>query len=305
MSRVALPGRDLEIEYELTGEPRRGDVVLVMGLGMQLLAWPQAFVDALVADGYRVLRFDNRDAGLSGSGRVARHASIERAMLAHLLHRPFVPPYTLQDMADDTLALADALGIGAFHVVGVSLGGMIAQRVTATAPARVRSLVSVMSHAGSRGASWPKFGLLPVFLRPPPKSSAFEAQLDHFARLFQALGVLRDDDPEVPAIRQRLEVSLRRAYKPHGTARQLLAITADEDRSALLRTIRCPVLVMHGAADPLVPARAAQALAKAMPQARVELVPGLGHYLPATFVPRLTESVLQHIGATGLSSLAH
>ena len=100
----------------------------------------------------------------------------------------------------------------------------------------------------------------------------------------------------------RLEVSLRRAYRPHGTARQLLAITADEDRSALLRTIRCPVLVMHGDADPLVPPRAAQALSKAMPHARVELVPGLGHYLPATFVPRLTASVLAHLGATPLSS---
>jgi pimeloyl-ACP methyl ester carboxylesterase len=301
MPRVALPGRELEIEYEQHGEPRRGDVVLVMGLGMQLLAWPSAFVDALVAAGFRATLFDNRDAGLSGSGRVAPHATLERAMLAHFLHRPFAPPYTIQDMADDTLALADALGIGAFHVVGVSLGGMVAQRVAATAGERVRSLVSVMSHAGSRGAPWPRFSLLPVFLRPPPKDAGFAAKLDHFTKLFQALAVLPDDDPELDAIRARLDRSLRRAYNPAGTARQLLAITADEDRSDALARIRCPALVLHGAADPLVPSRAAEALRRALPQARVEIVPGLGHYLPTPFVPRLAASVVGHLEGAALS----
>lgn len=295
MPRIALPGRELEIEYEQRGAPRRGDVVLVMGLGMQLLAWPPAFVDALADAGFRVTLFDNRDAGLSGSGRVAPHASMERAMLAHLLRRPFAPPYTIQDMADDTLALADALGIGDFHLVGVSLGGMVAQRVAASAPARVRSLVSVMSHAGSRGAPWPRLGLMPVFLRPPPKSASFERQLEHFTRLFQALAVLPDGDPEIAAIRERLERSLRRAYKPHATARQLLAVTHDEDRSAALARVRCPVLVLHGAADPLVPVRAAEGLRRALPHARVEIVPGLGHYLPTRFVPQLTRSVLDHL----------
>lgn len=295
MARIALPGRELEIEYEQRGTPTRGDVVLVMGLGMQLLAWPTAFVDALVAAGWRVTLFDNRDAGLSGSGRITPHASLERAMLAHLLRRTFTPPYTVQDMADDTLALADALGIGEFHVVGVSLGGMIAQRVAASAPKRVRSLVSVMSHAGSRGAPWPKWSLLPVFLRPPPKSATFDVKVAHFTRLFQALARLRDGDPELDAIRTRLATSLERAYKPLGTARQLLAITADDDRSALLAQVRCPVLVMHGSDDPLVPVRAAQALRRALPQARVEIVPGLGHYLPTSFVPRLGTSVLGHL----------
>jgi pimeloyl-ACP methyl ester carboxylesterase len=295
MARIALPGRELEIEYEQRGAPVRGDVVLVMGLGMQLLAWPTAFVDALVAAGFRVTLFDNRDAGLSGSGRIAPHAPVERAMFAHLMRRRFVPPYTVQDMADDTIALADALGVGAFHVVGVSLGGMIAQRVAATTPARVLSLTSVMSHAGSRGAPWPRFSLLPVFLRPPPRDTDFAAKLRHFTRLFQALAVLRDGDPELPAIRARLENSLRRAYNPAGTARQLLAITADEDRSDALACIRCPVLVLHGAADPLVPVRAAETLRRALPQARVEIVPGLGHYLPTPFVPRLTSSVLAHL----------
>lgn len=291
MARIELHSRGLWLEAESHGDPANPAILLAMGLGMQLVSWPRSFVDALVAGGMRVVVFDNRDAGLSGSGALRAHASPPRAALAHLLGMPFVAPYTIADLADDTLALADALGIERFHVAGVSLGGMVAQRVAIAAPQRVLSLASIMSHAGSATAPWPRAVLLAQFVKRPPKDAGEDAKLAHFVALFRALGHI-GEGAELDALRERLRLSIRRAYRPDGSLRQLLAVTADRDRRSELARLRCPALILHGDADPLVPVGAAAPLRGALPHARVRIVPRLGHYLPEWFVPILTEEVI-------------
>ncbi|MDR3388450.1 MAG: alpha/beta hydrolase [Rudaea sp.] len=297
MARIDLPQRGLHLEYESHGEPRHAAVILVMGLGLQLVSWPPMLIDALVNAGYRVIVFDNRDIGLSGSGPLPRYTRPQRAMLAHLLHQGFTPPYRIADMAADTLALADALHIDRFAVVGVSLGGMVGQTLAARWPERVRSLVSIMSSAGPRTAPWPSPTLLWRFLQRPPRNAGLEAKLRHFMVLMQALGHIHDAD-ELDALRQRLTRSLKRAYNPAGAARQLLAVMADPDRSAEVATIRCPTLIIHGADDPLVPLPAARHLAKLLPHARLEILPRMGHYLPASALPELARLAIEHLRAT-------
>ena len=290
MARIALPSRGLALEFESYGDPARPAILLVMGLGMQRVSWPRSFVDALVDAGLRVVAFDNRDAGLSESGTLGPQASMPRAMLAHLAGRPFATPYTIDDLAQDTLALADAMGLERFHVAGVSLGGMIAQRVAIRAPARVLSLATIMSHAGSAIAPWPRLDIMPRFLRRVPSSAPEDEKLAHFVALVRAIGRI-DDQRELAILTERLRGSIRRAYRPAGTLRQLLAVTADRDRRPELARVQCPALIVHGTLDPLVPVGAAKALREALPHARFEAIDRLGHYLPEWAVPQLAALV--------------
>jgi pimeloyl-ACP methyl ester carboxylesterase len=292
--RVELPQRGLHLEYESYGGAKRPPVILIMGLGLQLVSWPQEFIDALAAAAFRVIVFDNRDIGLSSSGALPQYTPPPRALLAHLLHQPFTPPYRIADMAADTLALADALGFDRFDVVGISLGGMIGQSLAARNPERVRSLTLMMSSAGPRTTPWPSPALLWRFLQPPPKASDFEAQLEHFVALMQALGHIREKD-ELQRVRERLARSLKRAYNPAGAARHLLAVMADPDRSDEVARIRCPTLIIHGTDDPLIPLPAAQHLARLLPHARLEVIKGLGHYLPASALPELARLTIEHL----------
>ena len=292
--RVDLPQRGLHLEYESHGDARRRPVILIMGLGLQLVSWPPEFIAALVDAGHRVIVFDNRDIGLSGSGPLPHYTPPPRALLAHLLHQDFTPPYRIADMAADTLALADALGFERFDVVGVSLGGMIGQTLAARDPQRVRSLVSMMSSAGPRTTPWPSPALLWRFLQPPPKRDDFDSQLEHFVALMQALGHIHDSD-ELQRVRERMARSLKRAYNPAGAARHLLAVLADPDRSDEVARIRCPTLIIHGADDPLIPLPAAQHLARLLPHARFEVLPKLGHYLPAAALPELARLTIEHL----------
>ncbi len=281
--------------YRLDGPAEAPAVVLIMGLGMQLVAWPQALVDGLVDAGWQVLRLDNRDIGRSGSGPLRRHTPTSLALLRHLLHQRFVPPYELADMSFDVLALCDRLRLQRPHLVGVSLGGMIAQKAAFLAPERVGSVVSIMSNAGSRMAPWPKLSILPRFLTRPPRGSPLSRQVAHFVGLFQAIGDIREDDPELVRLREHLEPALQRAYRPEGTARQLLAALAEADRSKEVAQIRCPVTLIHGERDPLVPIAALDQLARLLPKATVHRIPKLAHHLPEWSVPLLIELLLQHM----------
>lgn len=298
MARIELPQRGLHLEYESHGDDNRPAVIFIMGLGLQLVSWPPALIDALVAAGYRAIVFDNRDIGLSGSGPLPRYTRPQRALLAHLLHQNFTPPYRLADMAADTLALADALRIDRFDIVGVSLGGMIGQTLAARSPERVRSLVSIMSSAGPRTAPWPSPALLWRFLQRPPKDVTLDVKLAHFMVLMRALGNITDPD-EMKALRARLTLSLQRSYNPAGVARQLMAVLADPDRSAEVASIRCPTLIIHAADDPLVPLPAAYHLARLLPHARLEVIQRMGHYLPASVLPQIARLTVEHMQAAG------
>ena len=294
MARIELPQRGLWIEAECHGNVGDPPIVLIMGLGLQLVSWPAPLIDILVAARRRVVVFDNRDVGLSGTRIASGSTPLNSALLRYLMHREFVPPYTIADMAADTLALADALGIQRFDLVGVSLGGMIAQTIAAEHAPRVRSLTSIMSSAGPRASPWPTFTVLRKFLRRVPSNAGFDAQLAHFTDLLSSLGHLRDP-VELEALRTRLRVSLKRAYNPAGTMRQLLAVLAAPDRSASIARIACPTLIVHGADDPLVPLPAAHHLASLIPHARLEVLHDFGHYLPAAKMPLLADLILAQL----------
>lgn len=288
--RIELPARGLHLDYELNGPADAPVLVLIMGLGMQRVAWPPELLTGLQKRGLRVLTFDNRDIGESGSGAISAGMPVARAFMRYLLHRPVPAPYTLIDMAQDTLALCDALGITRFHVAGISMGGMIAQELCLIAPDRVCSLVSMSSSAGPRAAPFPEVRVLHRLLGAPGTRSSHEQRLDHFLALFTALGQ-HHEAAEIERLRLGLDRALRRAYRPQGTLRQLLAIVSDPDRRTRLRALRTPTLILHGAADPLVPVAAAQRLAAAIPGATLKVIDRLGHDLPAWWVPQLVEEL--------------
>ena len=284
----------IDIEVEDTGadgsQNDRPVVLLIMGLGMQLIAWPQDFVQPLVDAGYRVIRHDNRDIGLSeGFDHAPRHNFLWQTVRSRI-GLPVRSPYTLQDMAHDSLGVLDALGIDKAHVVGASMGGMIAQRVAASSPARVRSLTSIMSSSGARSLPGPDPKIAAALLRPPPARD--EASLVAFS-----LGFIRlIGSPAFPSdeaqLRERLTLSLRRGYRPAGLFRQMLAIGADTDqRLDVLGRIRCPTLVLHGEADRLVPIEGGRDTARRITGARFVAIPGMGHDLP----PGVNQVLLQHI----------
>lgn len=282
----------LKIEAESFGDESRPAILLVMGLGMQLLAWPEALCRRLAEAGYRVIRFDNRDIGLSSKLDDAR-ISIPRAALRYALHLPIPAPYKVQDMADDARGLLDALGIERAHVVGVSMGGMIAQNLAATWPERCASLVSIMSSSGSRRLPRPQPRVLRLMLSRPPRRDDPAAQLMHFRKLFRALSGPGFPMPD-EELGERLQRSLARSYSPAGTARQLLAIAASGDRSGLLRRICVPTLVLHGTRDPLLPLAHGEDCARKIPGARFETIDGMGHDLPTSLLPRLGDTLLAH-----------
>jgi len=293
--RIDLPTRGLHLDYEWAGPVDGPVLILIMGLGMQRLAWPPELIAGLAARGLRVLTFDNRDIGLSGSGHLAPHMGVQRAFLRYLLHLPIRPPYSLDDMAADTLALADALDVHQFHVAGASMGGMIAQQLALAAPQRVLSLTSIMSSAGPRAAPAPKWGVMQKMLRAPGKSSTHEQRVDHYVALFTEIGRHQHDHAEVARLRRGLNATLARAYRPAGTLRQLLAITAAPDRSEQLRRLATPTLLIHGALDPLVPIAAAHHLARVIPHSRLEIIERMGHDLPAWATPRLVDLMVSQV----------
>jgi pimeloyl-ACP methyl ester carboxylesterase len=279
----------IDIEVEDTGGEGRPVMLLIMGLGMQLVAWPDALVDWLVRAGYRVVRHDNRDAGLSQGFDELGTGNLVWQGVRYRLGLQVRSAYTLQDMALDSLGVLDALGIRRAHVMGASMGGMIAQRVAATAPERVASLLSVMSSSGARGLPGPRPDVLRLLMRRPPGTD--EASLvGHSVRLVKLIaGPVFP--PDEAALRERLVQALRRAYRPRGLMRQIAAVAADGDRAALLARIQSPTLVLHGNADPLVPIACGLDTARRIPGARFALVPGMGHDL----TPGLVEMLLVHI----------
>lgn len=287
----------IQIEVDDQG-PREGPVVLlIMGLGMQLIAWPQPLVQLLTERGFRVLRFDNRDIGLS---QYFDHAGLPNMVLAGLrytLRLPVKSPYTLADMGRDALGVLDALGIAQAHVCGASMGGMIAQHLAAEAPQRVASLTLMMTTSGARSLPQPPWAVRKV-LMSRPMGSGPDAAADWILHVLRVIG-----SPAYPmsseAMRQRAIESVQRAWHPAGSARQLLPIVADGDRTPLLARIQAPTRIVHGIADPLVPLACAQQLARHIAGAETDFIPGMGHDLPEALLPRFAQGIAGNAARPG------
>jgi pimeloyl-ACP methyl ester carboxylesterase len=282
----------LEIEYETLGDPSASPMLLVMGLGAQLVRWPDALCRALADGGHFVIRFDNRDIGLSS--KLGHHGRVRLlpAVVRRRLGLPVAAPYTLDDMAADAVGLLDALGIRRAHVVGASMGGMIAQIVAARHADRVASLVCAMTSSGARALPGPRLGLQLRMLRGFPRHGR-EAQIRAKAEIYARIG-----SPGFPVPRDELDAKVARehdrSHYPQGYARQLLAILASGDRTAILRDVRARTLVIHGREDPLIPVAAAHDLHARIAGAKLEVIEGMGHDLPPALVPRIARAILAH-----------
>ncbi|SHG74486.1 alpha/beta fold hydrolase [Massilia sp. CF038] len=283
----------IKIACECAGDPKAIPLLLIMGLGMQLIAWPDDLVEGLVEQGFYVIRFDNRDSGLSEKFDHAGKPNLLLAFLKTKLRWPLKSAYTLDDMARDALGVLSALGVARAHVVGVSMGGMIAQQMAALYPDRVLSLTSIMSSTGRRGLPGPTPAARAALLRRPADPANLESVIDSAVLTFQAIGSPAYPTPE-PQLRARVARALRRNVCPAGVARQMVAIAAAGDRSAQVRTIQAPTLVIHGAADPLIPAACGEDTARQIPGARLVCIEGMGHDLPGQLIERLLALIDAH-----------
>ncbi|MET0383041.1 MAG: alpha/beta fold hydrolase [Burkholderiaceae bacterium] len=286
---MRLTANGLALEVEDAGPRGAPPLLLVMGLGMQLVGWPDDFVALLLERGLRVIRFDNRDAGLSEGFDHLGVPSIRGAALRHLLGLRVRSPYGVRDMAADTLGVMDALGLPQAHVCGASLGGMISQHLAAANPARVASLTLMMTASGSRRLPGPTLRARRALLSRPA-SLEMDALIDHSLGVLSVIGspAFRADPAQA---RRRAAAGLQRAFRPDGTVRQLLAIAADDDRSALLARIRAPTAVIHGVADPLIPVANGRDLVRRIAGATGDFIDGMGHDLPRELLPRFADSI--------------
>ena len=286
--QISANGIQLEVEDHgpVTGEP----LLLIMGLGMQLVAWHTEFVASLVARGFRVIRFDNRDIGLSQRFDQLGVPNLALDSIKYAVGMKVKGPYTVADMADDTAGLLDALGIRSAHVCGASMGGMIAQQLAVRHPARVKSLTLMMTSSGSRRLPGPTMKVRSALISRPGDANNIESVIAHYVRLYKLIG-----SPRYPAsdayLHERLGMSVRRSYRPQGTARQMVAIAADGNRSELLAQIKVPTQVIHGQDDPLVPVAAGHDLVKKIAGAKIDVIDGMGHDLPVELWPRFVAGI--------------
>ena len=286
---MQIVANGIGIEVDDQGPAGADPLLLIMGLGMQLIGWPDELVQMLVARGFRVIRLDNRDAGLSQGFDHLGVPNLALAALQHTLHIGVRAPYRVADMAADALGVLDVLGVQRAHVCGASMGGMIAQHLAAGHPGRVKSLTLMMTTSGSRRLPQAHWKVQKAMISRPDGRDP-DAVVAHLQRLLALIG-----SPAYPAeperLRARLLASVQRAWRPAGTARQLAAIVSDGDRSELLARIQSPTLVIHGQADPLVPVAAGHDLQARIAGARADVVPGMGHDLPLQLLPRFADSI--------------
>jgi pimeloyl-ACP methyl ester carboxylesterase len=262
---------------------------------MQLIAWPPAMVQAIADAGFRVVRLDNRDIGLSRHFDHLGTPSLLWEGLKFRLGWRIHAPYSLEDMAADTLGVLDALSIAKAHVVGVSMGGMIAQRLAVLAPSRLLSLSSIMSSSGARGLPEASPAVTRVLLSRPA-GKGVQAAVDHTVKLLKAIGSPGFPTPDAE-LREKVAAAAQRSFHPQGVVRQMVAIAADGTRAAALAKVTAPTLVVHGRADPLVPMACGQDTARRIPGARFESIEGMGHDLPPGVVERLLALLIPHFQA--------
>jgi pimeloyl-ACP methyl ester carboxylesterase len=282
----------LTLHYDEHGDPSHPPLLLVMGLGAQMTLWPIELVEALAAKGFRVIRFDNRDIGLSDKMEGAKAPSLPWQVLRAKIGWPAKVPYTLKDMADDGIGVLDALGIDKAHVVGGSMGGMIAQLMAIHHGDRLLSLTSIFSTTGN--PKLPQADKEAIEALTAPLASMEEDYLiEHGLKVIQAIGS-PGYRPQPDAARERVRASVQRSVYPAGLPRQLAAIIDDGDRTERLANVTVPTLVLHGEDDPLVKVEGGKATAAAIQGAKLTTIPGWGHDLPLELIPQLTDHIAAH-----------
>jgi pimeloyl-ACP methyl ester carboxylesterase len=292
MPTVTTPNTGIEIFYEDHGDPAHETILLVMGLGAQLTLWPDELVETLVGEGFRVIRYDNRDIGLSQKMEGARAPSLPVQLLRKKIGFPAKVPYTLTDMANDGIGLLDALAIDKAHVVGASMGGMIVQLMAVHHPDRLMSMTSIMSTTGNGKLPQAEKHAMEALIAPL-NSMDEESLVAHGLNIAKNIGSPGFPfDPEQQ--REKVLRNVRRSVYPAGLPRQLAAIIDDGCRRSRLANVRTPTLVLHGEADPLVKLEAGEDTARHISGARLVTIPGWGHDIPPELVGRVAEEIVVH-----------
>lgn len=283
----------IDIEYESFGASSDPTILLIMGLGMQLIAWPEPFCTEIASRGFRVIRYDNRDTGFSTKFEGRKPPSMLSMFVRGALRMPFRVPYTLTDMAEDAVGLLDAIGVEAAHVVGASMGGMIAHNLAAKHPGRVRTLTSVMSTSGHRSLPGADPLVSRHLIHARPSGSDREAVIAHNMRTIELIG-----SPAYPVAeekrREMASMSYDRCFYPQGFTRHVAAIMQDGDRRNRLQMIKAPTLVIHGREDPLVPLAGGIDTAEHIPGAELEIIDGMGHNFPIELWPKIIDLIVGH-----------
>jgi len=281
----------IDICYEIFGDASAEPMLLIMGLGAQMIHWDDDFCRQLAARGFRVIRFDNRDIGKSSRHTGGKRLGAVELLKLRCLKIPVAAPYKLLDMAEDTIGLMDALGIKLAHLVGASMGGMIAQEIAISFPQRVRSLTSIMSTTGNPKIPPPTREASAMLMAPPPATK--EEYFERFAKTWKILRV--GSFPEDERLdRSRAERTFERGLNPAGVGRQLRAILASGSRKERLRMVKAPTLVIHGTVDPLVRPEGGKDTAASIPGAKLLMVEGMGHALPVPMWPQIIDAIDKH-----------
>lgn len=292
------PSNGIEIAYQEVGNPDDEPLVLVMGLGTQMIAWDDDFCSMLAERGFRVIRFDNRDVGHS----TKLDGAYVPGRLDLMLGRRETAAYLLSDMADDTVGLMDRLGIDSAHVVGISMGGMIAQTLAVEHPDRIRSLVSMCSTTGNRWVGQPTMKVFALMLADAPRDlDGFTKRIQRTHELIGSPAYLTDGT----RLLRLAEGSWERGHNPRGMLRQLHAIIASGDRTAALRKLDLPVTVIHGTRDTMIRPNGGRATARAIPGARLHLIEGMGHDLPDKLWPIFADDFANTAARAGWKAPAH
>jgi len=288
----------IRIEYDVFGDNNSPPVLLIIGLGGQMIDWDNEICEALAEKGFFVIRFDNRDTGLTTKFEDAGAPNIMEAFTATLQGVPIKAPYTLDDMADDAVGLLEALGIKKAHICGMSMGGMIAQTITIRYPQRVLSLTSIYSSTGNPDLPQPKPEIMQILITPPPEQR--EAAIEFTVKVFKTIsgkGFAFDE----AWVRDLAGKRYDRSFYPVGVARQLVAVLASGNRKPALASVTVPTLIIHGDEDPLVPIEAGKDTADTIPGSRFMIIKGMGHDLPHKGAwPQIVDAVADHIHKTSI-----
>jgi len=289
----------IDICYEIFGDAGAEPLLLIMGLGAQMVIWDDEFCERLAARGFRVIRFDNRDIGQSSKLHGGRRLTPFELLKLRFFHIPVSAPYKLLDMAKDTVGLMDALDIKSAHLVGASMGGMIAQEIALSFPQHVRSLTSIMSTTGNPRIPPPTREVAMLLMAPPPKSK--DEYVKRFQRTWKLLraGSFPEDEARDVALAERC---FARGLNPAGVGRQLRAILASGSRKPRLHAVKAPTLVIHGTVDPLVHPAGGRDTAESIPNAKLLMIERMGHAIPIPMWPEIIDAIADH--AHGASAQA-